>query len=178
VAHERFALEQLRLYCAKQHTIPAAALSGGSRPIALFAARRYRGNALLRVDGSVLLGPASPGSAARDHRISCRIVQDALEGEPFGTNAFVLIAVYWFVASQQRHIGGRPFLVLWLVFAAVGLIAESLRWLLVSTLTATLIAPWSVTFEYLMTVALYPVLTVAFVLAQRTLPRGGGDFMD
>jgi rod shape-determining protein MreD len=106
------------------------------------------------------------------------LLQDALEGEPFGTNAFVLIAVYWFVASQQRHIGGRPFLVLWLVFAAVGLIAESLRWLLVSTLTATLIAPWSVTFEYLMTVALYPVLTVAFVLAQRTLPRGGGDFMD
>jgi len=106
------------------------------------------------------------------------LLQDALEGEPFGTNAFVLIAVYWFVASQQRHIGGRPFLVLWLVFAAVGLIAESLRWLLVSTLTATLIAPWSVTFEYLMTVALYPVLTVAFVLAQRTLPRSGGDFMD
>lgn len=106
------------------------------------------------------------------------LLQDALEGEPFGTNAFVLIAVYWFVASQQRHIGGRPFLVLWLVFAAVGLVAESLRWLLVSTLTATLIAPWSVTFEYLMTVALYPVLTVAFVLAQRTLPRSGGDFMD
>jgi rod shape-determining protein MreD len=106
------------------------------------------------------------------------LLQDALEGEPFGVNAFVLIAVYWFVASQQRHLGGRSFLVLWLVFAAVGLVAESLRWLLVSTLTTTLITPWSVTFEYLMTVALYPVLTIAFVLAQRNLPRGGGDFMD
>ncbi len=106
------------------------------------------------------------------------LLQDALEGEPFGANAFVLIAVYWFVASQQRHIGGRSFLVLWLVFAAVGLVAESLRWLLVSTLTTTLIAPWSITFEYLMTVALYPILTIAFVLAQRTLPRSGGDFMD
>lgn len=95
-----------------------------------------------------------------------------------GVNAFVLIAVYWFVASQQRHIAGRPFMVLWLVFASVGLVAESLRWLLVSTLTTTLIAPWSIAFEYLMTVALYPVLTIAFVLAQKTLPRGGGDFMD
>lgn len=106
------------------------------------------------------------------------LLQDALEGEPFGVNAFVLIAVYWFVVSQQRHIGGRAFLVLWLVFAAVGLVAESLRWLLISTLTTTLITPWSVTFEYLMTVALYPILTIAFVLAQRTLPRGDGDFMD
>jgi len=106
------------------------------------------------------------------------LLQDALEGEPFGVNAFVLIAVYWFVASQQRHFGGKPFLVLWLIFAAVGLVAESLRWLLVSTLSTTLIMPWSVTFEYLMTVALYPVMTIAFVLAQRTLPRGSGDFMD
>ena len=106
------------------------------------------------------------------------LLQDALEGEPFGVNAFVLIAVYWFVSSQQRHFGDRSFVVLWLVFALVALVAEALRWLLVSVLTTTLIAPWSVTFEYLMTVALYPVLTIAFVLAHKTLPRGGGDFMD
>lgn len=106
------------------------------------------------------------------------LLQDALEGEPFGVNAFVLIAVYWFVASQQRHFAGRPFMVVWLVFALVAMSAESLRWLLVSVLTTTLIGPWSVTFEYLMTVALYPVLTLAFVLAQKTLPRGGGNFMD
>lgn len=106
------------------------------------------------------------------------LFQDALEGEPFGVNAFVLIAVYWFVASQQRHIGERSFMVLWLVFAVVGLVAETMRWLLVCLLTTTLIAPWPVTFEFLMTVALYPVLTIAFVLAQKTLPRGGGEFID
>lgn len=106
------------------------------------------------------------------------LLQDALEGEPFGVNAFVLIAVYWFVASQQRHFGERSFLVLWLIFGLVGLAAETLRWILVAVLTTTLIAPWSITFEYLMTVALYPVLTVAFVLAQKALPRGGGNFMD
>ena len=106
------------------------------------------------------------------------LVQDALEGEPFGVNAFVLIAVYWFVTSQQRHFGDRSFMVLWLVFAVVGLAAETLRWLLVSMLTTSLIAPWPITFEYLITVALYPVLTVAFVLAQKALPRGDGNFMD
>lgn len=106
------------------------------------------------------------------------LVQDALDGEPFGVNAFVLIAMYWFVVSSRRHFAGRPFMVLWLVFALAALAAEALRWLLVSVLTTTLIGPWSVTFEYLITVALYPVLTVAFLLAQKTLPRGGGDYMD
>lgn len=106
------------------------------------------------------------------------LLQDALEGEPFGVNAFVLIAVYWFVASQQRNVGERTFMVLWLVFALVALSAETLRWLLVSLLTTTAIAPWPVLFEFLTTVALYPVLTLAFVLAQRALPRGGGKFTD
>lgn len=106
------------------------------------------------------------------------LLQDALEGEPFGVNAFVLIAVYWFVASQQRLLGDRPFLILWLIFGMVALVAELMRWLLVSMLTASMIAPWPVMFEYLITVALYPLLTVAFVLAQKTLPRGGGSFMD
>ncbi|MDH5556332.1 MAG: rod shape-determining protein MreD [Alphaproteobacteria bacterium] len=106
------------------------------------------------------------------------LLQDALEGEPFGVNAFVLIAVYWFVSSQQRHFGERPFLVLWLIFGLIGLAAETLRWLLVAVLTTTMLTPWSVAFEYLMTVALYPLLTIAFALAQRALPRGGGNFMD
>ena len=106
------------------------------------------------------------------------LLQDALEGEPFGVNAFVLIAVYWFVASQQRSVGERTFLGLWLVFALVALSAETLRWLLVSLLTVTAIAPWPILFEFMTTVALYPVLTLAFALAQRALPRGGGNFMD
>jgi rod shape-determining protein MreD len=106
------------------------------------------------------------------------LLQDALEGEPFGVNAFVLIAVYWFVASQQRHFGDRSFLMLWLLFALVALVAETMRWLLVSLLTTTMIAPWPITFEMLMTIALYPVLTIAFVLAQKTLPRAGSDFID
>lgn len=106
------------------------------------------------------------------------LLHDALEGEPFGVNAFALIAVYWFVAAQQRNVGERTFITLWLIFALVALSAETLRWLLVSLLTMTPIAPWPVLFEFLTTVALYPILTLAFALAQRALPRGGGNYMD
>ncbi|UCH73636.1 MAG: rod shape-determining protein MreD [Rhodospirillales bacterium] len=107
------------------------------------------------------------------------LMQDALEGEPFGVNAFVLIAVYWLVSSQQRHFKGRPFLVVWLGFAAAALIADLLRWLLVSFVLGTALAPWSIMLEYVLTVTFYPVLTVAFALAHKTLPRGGAsDFID
>lgn len=107
------------------------------------------------------------------------LMQDALEGEPFGVNAFVLVAVYWLVVSQQRHFRGRPFFVVWSGFAAVALMSEILRWILVSILLGAALAPWTVMLEYFMTVMFYPVLTVAFALAHKTLPRGeASDFVD
>lgn len=107
------------------------------------------------------------------------LLQDALEGEPFGVNAFVLIAVYWLVVSQQRHFRGRPFLVVWSGFAAAALMADVLRWLLVSLVLGTVLAPWPIMLEFVLSVTFYPVLTVAFALAHRTLPRGeASDFVD
>jgi len=107
------------------------------------------------------------------------LMQDALEGEPFGVNAFVLIAVYWLVVSQQRHFGGRSFLVVWSGFAAAALMAEVLRWMLVSFLLAMAVAPWTAMLEFFLTIMFYPVLTVAFALAHKTLPRGeAGNFID
>ena len=107
------------------------------------------------------------------------LMQDALDGEPFGVPAFVLIAVYWLVVSQQRHFRGRPFLVVWSGFAAAALMADILRWILVSLVLGVALAPWAIMLEYFMTVMFYPVLTVAFALAHKTLPRGeAGDFVD
>jgi rod shape-determining protein MreD len=107
------------------------------------------------------------------------LMQDALEGEPFGVNAFVLIAVYWLVVSQQRHFRGQPFLVVWSGFAAAALLAGVLRWTLVSVLLGATLAPWTVLLEFFLTVMFYPVLTIAFALAHKALPRGeAGDFVD
>lgn len=107
------------------------------------------------------------------------LLQDALSGEPFGVNAFVLVAAYWFVVSQQRFFKGKHFVVVWWGFAITALMAAVLRWLLVSALMGSLLAPWVLAFEYLLTVALYPVLTVAFSLAHRSLPTSEmSDFAD
>ncbi len=107
------------------------------------------------------------------------LLQDALEGEPFGVNAFVLVAVYWFVASQQRLFRGKHFVVVWWGFAIAALLAALARWILVSILLGMALAPWGLALEFLVTVALYPVLTVAFTLAHKTLPRSDlGEFLD
>lgn len=107
------------------------------------------------------------------------LLQDALEGEPFGVNAFVLVAVYWFVVTQQRFFRGKHFLTVWWGFALVALMGALARWGLVSILRGTAIAPWALAFEFLLTVALYPVLTLAFTLAHKSLPRSDdGDFVD
>lgn len=107
------------------------------------------------------------------------LMQDALEFEPFGVNAFVLVSAYWLVVSQQRHFRGRPFLVVWGGFAGVAFLAGMLHWILVSILMASAMAPWAVMMQYFMTVMFYPVLTVAFALAQKTVPRSdSSDFMD
>lgn len=107
------------------------------------------------------------------------LLQDVLEGEPLGVNAFVLVAVSWIVISQQRFFKGKPFLVVWWGFAMVALVAAILRWMLVSLLFGVAISLWAIAFELVLTVTLYPVLTVAFTLAHRTLPRGDySDFGD
>ncbi len=107
------------------------------------------------------------------------LLQDVLEGEPLGVNAFVLVAVSWIVISQQRFFKGKSFLVVWWGFATVALLAAVLRWMLVSVLFGVAVSPWAIAFELALTVALYPVLTVAFTLAHRALPRGDySDFGD
>lgn len=107
------------------------------------------------------------------------LLQDALGGEPFGVNAFVLVAVYWFVISQQRFFKGKHFVAVWWGFAIAALMAALLRWLFVSLIMGMVLAPWALAFEYLLTVALYPVLTLAFTLAHKSLPSSEvGDFAD
>lgn len=107
------------------------------------------------------------------------LLQDALEMVPFGVNAFVLIAVYWLVISQRRHFRGRAFPVVWLGFAIAAFMATVLRWILVSIMLGTAMSPWAVFLQFLITVMFYPVLTVAFALAQKTVPRSqASEFVD
>ena len=99
------------------------------------------------------------------------LTQDALAGTPFGLNAIMLLIVYGMVASQRRFFLNKPFTLVWWGFMLVALIAIVVAWLLASIAFGVIIRPGPASFQFLITLALYPVITVMLSGAQRLLPQ-------
>ena len=99
------------------------------------------------------------------------LTQDALAGTPFGLNAIMLLIVYGMVASQRRFFLNKPFTLVWWGFMLVALIAIVVAWLLASIAFGVIIWPGPASFQFLITLALYPVITVMLSGAQRLLPQ-------
>lgn len=92
------------------------------------------------------------------------LLHDIMAGLPLGVSALVLLGVQGVTASQRRFFIGHAFAVAWWGFALVALGAMVLTWVLVSILFARLVEPKAATFEYLITIAAYPV--VSWLLAR------------
>ena len=101
------------------------------------------------------------------------LFQDALMGLPFGLSALILVGVYGIVISQRSAFRGRPFLIAWAGFAIVVPIAMAVTWIIVSTLAGTLVPPAAVLFQTVLTVAVYPLVTVILAALSRLLPGAG-----
>ena len=99
------------------------------------------------------------------------LVQDALAGTPFGLNAIMLLLVYGMVANQRRFFLGKPFTLVWWGFMLIALIAIVVAWLLASIAFGVIIRPWPATFQFLLTLALYPLAALLLTGAQRLLPQ-------
>lgn len=99
------------------------------------------------------------------------LVQDALAGTPFGLNAVMLLIVYGMVASQRRFFVNKPFTLIWWGFMLIALIAIVVAWLLASIALGVVIRPGPATFQFLITLALYPLITLLLAGAQRLLPQ-------
>lgn len=98
------------------------------------------------------------------------LLQDILSGGPLGMNTLIFLAVYGICISQRRFFYGKSFLVVWWGFMVVAAGALILEWAVTSALQERLVSPRSISFKYLMTIALYPVLAWLFARMQRTLP--------
>jgi rod shape-determining protein MreD len=98
------------------------------------------------------------------------LVQDALAGTPFGLSAIMLLLAYGMVASQRRFFIGKPFTLVWWGFMLIALIAIVVAWLLASITLGVVIRPGPATFQFLITLALYPLATLLLSGAQRLLP--------
>ncbi|MGB0749326.1 MAG: rod shape-determining protein MreD [Magnetospiraceae bacterium] len=99
------------------------------------------------------------------------LLQDVLGGGPIGFFAFVLLLVYGSVLSQRRFLYGKSFAVVWLGFLFVGLGASIAIWLLGCLNLVTLLPLRPFFHQYLMTVALFPLVAWLLVTWERMVLR-------
>ena len=99
------------------------------------------------------------------------VFQDVVSGGPLGVGAFVLLATHGAVLTQRRVLMRRPFAIGWFGFVGVALGAFTLNWLIMTVLSLTLFDPLAAGMQYVMTVALYPVVACAMVALQRAWVR-------
>lgn len=99
------------------------------------------------------------------------LLVDLLSGAPVGVNALVLLTVYGVVVTQRRFFLGKTFPVSWLGFVLVGAGASLLSWTLVTAYYVTPMPMDAVAFQYLMSVALYPLPAWLFLRWQQVFLR-------
>lgn len=98
------------------------------------------------------------------------LIEDVLAGTSLGLHAVMLLLAYGMVISQRRFFIGKSFGVIWWGFMLVALIAIVTAWLLASIASGTVIRPGSAGFQFLLTLALYPVTALVLTGTQRLMP--------
>lgn len=95
------------------------------------------------------------------------VFQDIVSGGPLGVGAFVLLMTHGIVLTQRRVLMRRSFAVGWAGFVGVALVAFLLNWLIMAVLHLALFNPLAAGMQYLMTVALYPVVAWLLLAVHR-----------
>ncbi|MEJ2026455.1 MAG: rod shape-determining protein MreD [Limibacillus sp.] len=99
------------------------------------------------------------------------VLHDLLSGGPFGVGAFTLLAAYGLVASQRRLLVSFGVGLLWLAFAVLALLAALLVWLLSMMIMGVFLNPAPLAYQYVLTVAVYPLLAWFFARTQKSVLR-------
>ncbi len=99
------------------------------------------------------------------------VVLDATSGLPLGLTAAALFATRLLLLAPPRFFAGRSFLVLWSCFSLAITLLTSLRWLLASLYFQHLFAFRPVAFELLLTIAAYPLVSLALAYLHPHLPK-------
>lgn len=94
-------------------------------------------------------------------------LQDLLTGTPVGLYILVFLTVYGVVVSQRRFFAGKSFTVYWFGFAVVSLVASVESWVLASAWNLTLINFKAVTFQYLLSLGMFPIVAWIFLRWQQ-----------
>ena len=95
------------------------------------------------------------------------LLQDLLGGDALGVSSMVYLAVFWTVAAQQRFFMSRSFGVIWAGFIVIGAGVVVLSWGLHALILGRQVQIGPALFQYLTTIAAYPLLAWIFAQTQR-----------
>jgi rod shape-determining protein MreD len=99
------------------------------------------------------------------------IVYDALAGLPLGATALALVLVRQVIVVQQRFFLASSFAVVWCCFLLLAPVVEIVRWAVLSLWWGRLFGVQQLVLSLLLTVALYPLASLALTPVLRTIPR-------
>lgn len=99
------------------------------------------------------------------------LLLDATAGMPLGLTALAYFATRLAFLAPPRFFAGRSFLVLWACFAAATVLLLSLRWLFAGLYWQHLFAFRPTAFEMLLTIAAYPMISLALTALLPYLPK-------
>ena len=97
------------------------------------------------------------------------VLLDLMGYLPLGVGVLILLAVQGAALRLARPLAPRGFLLGWFVFVWIATGAAMLTWVLVSLLTFRLIAAGPAMFQTVLTVALFPALSIPLGAAHRTI---------
>ena len=91
------------------------------------------------------------------------VLQDLIAGGAVGASAVVLLLIQFIIRNQYRFFAAAPFALAWGLFFVLGAGAFVGDWLLNSLGMVEILDARPTIFRYLLTVALYPVLTLILI---------------
>jgi len=100
------------------------------------------------------------------------LLADIVSSAPFGSNIFALLLLYVLVINTSRFFNAKPFIVTWYGFALLSFVTLLARWLIVSVYYSQFLPLTMVFFSILVTIAAYPLVSLALAYVQNSLMQG------
>ncbi len=94
------------------------------------------------------------------------VLDDMVTSSPLGSNIFELLLMYVLVNNTSRFLNAKPFIVLWYGFALLTLVTMLARWLVVSVYYSQFLPLSMLSFSYMVTIAVYPLISLLLAFVQ------------
>lgn len=106
------------------------------------------------------------------------IMVDLLSGiSTVGINALVFVIVRWVVTDQRRFLMGQSFLMIWIGFVIVSVVALLIQWLVFGLLGAGWLPFRPLGFSVLLGMALFPAISMLLHITHKILPDPQANYM-